>query len=102
MRICVEKGMHRKGTDLFGETSAHRCRTIWWTTYVMDRQMSASLGVPPSISDDDITVELPSYGGSLQKPAAVRVQVKLAQATAKILSSESPQSSRTASFRRTR
>ncbi|KAF7918537.1 uncharacterized protein EAE98_009780 [Botrytis deweyae] len=41
------------------EIREHRNR-LWWTTYVLDRMISSKTGLPVSISDQDITVDLPS------------------------------------------
>ncbi|KAI9148029.1 LOW QUALITY PROTEIN: putative transcriptional regulatory protein [Paramyrothecium foliicola] len=41
------------------ELREHRNR-VWWTAYVFDRMWSSKIGLPASISDDDISVELPS------------------------------------------
>ncbi|KAH7084254.1 fungal-specific transcription factor domain-containing protein [Paraphoma chrysanthemicola] len=37
----------------------HRVR-LWWTAYVLDRICTTKIGLPVSISDDDIQVDLPS------------------------------------------
>ncbi|KAL9093941.1 MAG: hypothetical protein Q9165_003864 [Trypethelium subeluteriae] len=57
----------------------------WWTVYVLDRQMTALMGVPMSLSDDDITAPLPSFAGSLAKQKALDIHIKLARANAAIL-----------------
>ena len=40
----------------------HRTR-LWWTAYILDRTCSSKLGLPASISDDDILVDLPTNDG---------------------------------------
>ncbi|KAF2129404.1 hypothetical protein P153DRAFT_316318 [Dothidotthia symphoricarpi CBS 119687] len=40
----------------------HRTR-LWWTVYVLDRTCASKLGLPSSIADEDILVDLPSSVG---------------------------------------
>ena len=40
----------------------HRIR-LWWSAYVLDRSCASKLGLPVSIADDDILVDLPSGAG---------------------------------------
>lgn len=90
MRMAVEQGMYTDMRSLhLPEQDVERCREIWWTVYVLDRQMTAMMGVPMSLSDDDITAPLPSFGGSGKKQLAMGLHVKLAKANAVILQSKS-------------
>lgn len=41
------------------ELQEHRNR-IWWTAYILDRTWAFALGLPVSIRDEDIDVDLPS------------------------------------------
>ncbi|KAK6072135.1 Proline utilization trans-activator 2 [Seiridium cupressi] len=51
-------GMH---TDMpvaqLGEGHLQRCRKIWWTTYLLHRQMTSLMGEPQSIQDGDILMD---------------------------------------------
>lgn len=40
---------------------------MWWTTYILDRTCTSKIGLPVSIADDDVQVNLPSIeeAGSL-------------------------------------
>jgi proline utilization trans-activator len=85
MRIALAQGMH---TDMpvadLGEPLVQRCRKIWWTVYILDRQMTSLMGLPQNIRDEDITCRLPSFAGSAQRAAALDTQVKLARIYADI------------------
>lgn len=85
MRIAMAQGMH---TDMpvedLGESVVQRCRKIWWTIYVLDRQMSSLMGLPPSYHDDDMTCQLPSFSGSPHRTAALSMHIKLARIYAEI------------------
>ncbi|KAI9677790.1 MAG: hypothetical protein M1822_008102 [Bathelium mastoideum] len=86
LRMAVEQGMHTDMRSLhMSETQVERCREAWWTIYVLDRQMTSLMGVPMSLSDDDITAPLPSFLGSLAKQKALDIHIKLARANAMIL-----------------
>jgi proline utilization trans-activator len=66
-----------------------RCRKVWWTVYVLDRQMSSLMGVPLAIRDEDISASLPTFSGSLQKVLALEIHVQLSRVIAQILNSTS-------------
>jgi proline utilization trans-activator len=71
-----------------GHTLVQRCRKIWWTVYILDRQMTSLMGLPQNIQDDDITCQLPSFSDSAQRTAALEMQIKLARIYADISRSE--------------
>ncbi|RSL59948.1 hypothetical protein CEP54_007027 [Fusarium duplospermum] len=63
------------------ELREHRVR-VWWSVYVLDRFLSSKIGLPRLISDDDISVDLPStnpvlnsgdFGDHLHFVAVVRL-----------------------------
>jgi proline utilization trans-activator len=85
MRIALIQGMH---TDMpienLGESLVQRCRKIWWTVYVLDRQMTGLMGLPQSIRDNDISCQIPTFVGSAQRAAALNMQIKLARIYAEI------------------
>lgn len=78
--------MHDHGLD---EAHVQRCRNVWWTIYILDRQMSSLLGVPLAIRDGDISASLPTFTGSPQKSLALEVHVKLSGMISQILDSKS-------------
>lgn len=41
----------------------HRVR-LWWTAYILDRTCTSKIGLPVSVDDGDIQVNLPSIGGA--------------------------------------
>ncbi|KAF2720209.1 hypothetical protein K431DRAFT_271272 [Polychaeton citri CBS 116435] len=85
-RAAVVEGIHANVQDGHHPPSfIERCREIWWTVYVLDCHMSSLMGVPLSISEQDITAQLPSFDGSIQKSLALGFHVKLAKITAQIL-----------------
>ncbi|KAK5081033.1 hypothetical protein LTR05_008350 [Lithohypha guttulata] len=86
LRLALGEGMHTnmqvEGLD---EQHVQRCRNVWWTVYILDRQMSSLMGVPLAVKDDDITASLPTFHGSLQKTLALELNVKLSGIISRIL-----------------
>ena len=66
------------------EHALERSREIFWTVYILDCHMSALLGVPRTLAEDDLSAQLPNFNGSLQKSIALDMHVKLAKITALI------------------
>jgi proline utilization trans-activator len=89
MRIALIQGMH---TDMpvenLGQPLVQRCRKIWWTVYILDRQMTSLMGLPQSVQDDDISCQVPTFSGSAQQAAALNMQIKLARIYAEIAKSK--------------
>jgi hypothetical protein len=55
-------GLHLNIGDAYltdPELREHRIR-VWWSVYIVDRLLSSKIGLPLLISDDDISVNLPS------------------------------------------
>lgn len=89
MRIAMAQGMHTNmPIENLGEPLVQRCRKIWWTIFILDRQMTSLMGLPQSIRNDDITCQLPNYSGSTQRAAALNMQIKLARIYAEIARSK--------------
>ena len=78
-------GMH---TDMpiadIGDVTVQRCRKIWWTVFILDRQMTSLMGIPQSMRDDEITCRLPTFPTSPQRAAALDMQIKLSRIYADI------------------
>lgn len=71
------------GLDVDG-AHAQKCRRVWWTVYILDRQMSSLMGVPMAISDDEITAPLPASPGDAQRSMALEIQIELCRILAQI------------------
>lgn len=88
--MALGYGMH---TDMpvadLGEHLVQRCRKIWWTVYILDRQMTSLMGLPQSIRDEDAHCQLPVFPASTQRTAGIGMQIKLARIIAEINSSMS-------------
>jgi proline utilization trans-activator len=67
LRLATVMGLHLNIGDAYvpdPELREHRIR-VWWSVYILDRLLSSKIGLPPLISDDDISVDLPSNSHAL-------------------------------------
>ncbi|KAG5661749.1 hypothetical protein KAF25_003988 [Fusarium avenaceum] len=67
LRLATIMGLHMNIGDTYipdPELREHRIR-VWWSVYILDRLLSSKTGLPLSISDDDISVKLPSEVSTL-------------------------------------
>ncbi|GAB1193406.1 hypothetical protein APSETT444_002622 [Aspergillus pseudonomiae] len=77
-RIAQAQGMHTNmSAEHLGDAIVQRCRRIWWTIYILDRQMTSLMGLPQSIRDDQLHHQLPYFPGSPQKAIALSMQIKV-------------------------
>lgn len=85
MRTALAYGMH---TDMpvqrLGEAQVERCRRIWWTVYILDRQMTSLMGLPQSVHDGNIHCQLPVFPESNQRTTTLDMHIKLARVIAEI------------------
>lgn len=89
MRLAMAHGMH---TDMpvgdLGIRNVERCRKIWWTVYILDRQMSSIQGLPQSIDDRFVQAIPPSFSESPEKARTLGMHIKLCRSIAEINSSK--------------
>jgi len=89
LRIALAEGMHTNMEDQgLDETHVQRSRNVWWTVYILDRQMSSLMGVPLAVRDEDITASLPTFSGSVHKSIALELNVKFSRIISHILNSK--------------
>lgn len=79
-------GMHTSmQPNSLNEAFIQRCRRLWWTVVILDRQISTTLGLPIQIRDEDITAPLPSFPDSEKRAAATEIQVGLSRALVQVV-----------------
>ncbi|KAJ5657435.1 uncharacterized protein N7484_001084 [Penicillium longicatenatum] len=87
MRMAMAEGMHTQmPVEYLGEDLVQRCRKIWWTVYILDREMTSLMGLPQSLSDDHVDTLLPAFPGSAQRTAGINMHIKLSRIIAEISS----------------
>lgn len=85
MRVALGQGMHTDmPVDQLGDRIVERSRRIWWTVYILDREMTSLMGLPQSVHDDDIHPALPHFGDSTQRVAALHMQIRLCRSIASV------------------
>lgn len=88
--MAMAEGMHTQmPTEYLGQHVVQRCRKIWWTVYILDREMTSLMGLPQSINDDHVNTQLPTFPECVQRTAAIGMHIKLSRIVAKINSSQS-------------
>ncbi|OAP59708.1 hypothetical protein AYL99_07006 [Fonsecaea erecta] len=86
LRMALENGMHTEMRSQQVDSSLpQRCRKVWWTIYILDRQMSSLMGVPMGIADESISAELPTFPDQPQRATGMSIQIKLSKVLAQIL-----------------
>jgi hypothetical protein len=87
--MAMAEGLHTQmPIEYLGESFVQRCRKIWWTVYIMDREMTSLMGLPQSLNDDHVNALLPTFPGAGQKTAGIGMQIKMSRIIAEINSSE--------------
>ncbi|GKZ32774.1 hypothetical protein AbraIFM66950_002398 [Aspergillus brasiliensis] len=86
IRIAQLEGLHTQlPEDELGYLTVRRCRSLWWSLYILDRQISSSLGLPMTVKDIDITA-LVDPPGAIPEDPTLSLQVRLSQMMSSILS----------------
>ncbi|KAL2414860.1 hypothetical protein ABEF95_006427 [Exophiala dermatitidis] len=85
LRMALFRGMHTElPTEVFGEAQIERARRIWWTIYILDRELSSLMGLPVQISEENIHAKLPSLQ-SATGLAALDIHIKLCRIIARVV-----------------
>lgn len=91
VRLSLASGMHTNmPIDHLGAEALQRRRRIWWTVYILDRQMTSLMGLPQSIEDNQIYHKLPLFPDSPHKVTALSMQIKMCQIIAEVNRSRHP------------
>ncbi|KAJ4269544.1 hypothetical protein NW762_001208 [Fusarium torreyae] len=85
LRHSLNSGMHTEmHSSSLDEAYVQRCRTQFWTVYILERQMVSQLGLPIGISDEAISARFPALPGQPQKLEALKIHVDFCRVLAKI------------------
>ncbi|KAM3497375.1 hypothetical protein MY10362_009274 [Beauveria mimosiformis] len=80
LRLALSQGMH---TDTpphhLDQSLIQRWRRIWWTVYVLDKEMTSLMGLPQALSDEHARSALPTFDGDAFRTAAFLMRIKLSQ-----------------------
>ncbi|CAG8301965.1 unnamed protein product [Penicillium salamii] len=85
MRLAMSHGMHTSmPARELGIDVVERCRKIWWTIDILNRQMTCVQGLPQSIDDKFVQTSLPSFGGCSSKVSTLDMHIKLSRSISDI------------------
>ncbi|RGP62790.1 proline utilization trans-activator [Fusarium sporotrichioides] len=85
LRHGLEHGIHTEmQSSALDKSYVDKCRHMFWTIYILERQMGSLMGLPLSISDDVISARFPAFPGQPEKLEALKIHVDFCRVLAKI------------------
>lgn len=88
LRLAFHDGLHRRlSEDVVDTEFTTRCSNVWWTIYVIDQELTAGLGCPPTIPLNSITMPLPDTESFSMPTKALALRSRLSQINSIIYSS---------------
>ncbi|KAF4468758.1 transcriptional regulatory [Fusarium albosuccineum] len=88
VRLAIALGCslpHDEQQGLSSEVT-HKVR-VWWTAYMLDRRLSAGLGLPTGTDERQMRSEFPRSSAGFQNPLPMMINIQIAQVTGKIMTS---------------
>lgn len=90
--MAMAQGMHtRMPVEDLGYDTVQRCGKIWWTVYILDREMTSLMGLPQSINDRYVQTQLPTFSDQAET-VSLGMHIKLSQIVAEVNSSKTNRS----------
>ncbi|KFZ18747.1 hypothetical protein V501_01024 [Pseudogymnoascus sp. VKM F-4519 (FW-2642)] len=88
VRLAIALGHALPHDEQQGVTSeiSHHTR-VWWTAYMLDRRLSAALGLPMAVDERQIHADLPKASAGFQPPLSLTINIQIARATGEIMTS---------------
>ncbi|KXG45193.1 Transcription factor [Penicillium griseofulvum] len=84
MRIAMAQGMHTNmPVEDLGHDMVQRSGKIWWTIYILDREMTSLMGLPQSINDRYVQTKLPTFADP-SETMSLGMHIKLSQIIAEV------------------
>ncbi|KAJ5039885.1 hypothetical protein NUH16_009678 [Penicillium rubens] len=84
MRIAMAQGMHTSmPVEALGHDMVQRSGKIWWTIYILDREMTSLMGLPQSINDRYVQTQLPTFADP-SETMSLGMHIKLSQIIAEV------------------
>lgn len=83
-RLSISSGLHRESAALaYSYSESQTRKMIWWTLYALELNLSANLGRPSSIHDEEVDISIPVDPGlNLDKyypPGALKATIRTVQ-----------------------
>ncbi|OJJ42155.1 hypothetical protein ASPZODRAFT_20750 [Penicilliopsis zonata CBS 506.65] len=87
LRLALHDGLHRGlSDDVMDRDLASRCCNTWWTVYVLDQELTASLGCPPAVPLNSITAPLPDTRSASLPAKALTLRTRLSRLASSVSS----------------
>ena len=84
----MAQGMHTNmPVDDLGHDMVQRCSKIWWTIYILDREMTSLMGLPQTINDRYVQTQIPVFADPTET-ISLGMHIKLSQILAEVNSSK--------------
>ncbi|KAK4500752.1 hypothetical protein PRZ48_008942 [Zasmidium cellare] len=84
LRLAYVEGLHLQiPEDIVDPGFAARCHKAWWVVYVLDREMTVTMGCPNHLSENEISAPLPAAQESQLLAHGFGLRVRLAKLMAK-------------------
>ncbi|QQK41562.1 Fungal transcriptional regulatory protein, N-terminal [Penicillium digitatum] len=84
IRIAMAQGMHTSmPVEDLGHDMVQRSGKIWWTIYILDREMTSLMGLPQSINDRYVQTQLPTFADP-SETMSLGMHIKLSQIIAEV------------------
>ncbi|KAJ4124519.1 hypothetical protein NW754_000217 [Fusarium falciforme] len=86
--MALQTGIHTEmKSQYLDEKYVQRCRLVWSTLYILERNMASLLGVPLLVADEYISTPYPVCSRNKQRTATLEIQLKISKILSKIHSS---------------
>ncbi|KAJ3520570.1 hypothetical protein NM208_g13653 [Fusarium decemcellulare] len=86
LRLALHDGLHRRIPEDIGPGLIAVCRNAWWGVYVLDQEITATLGCPSAVPQGDITTPLPDAVSSEVSAKALSLRTRLSRLVSNISS----------------
>ncbi|RKL12005.1 hypothetical protein BFJ68_g8126 [Fusarium oxysporum] len=84
MQVLCCAALYLQSVDHIQQAYRLRSRHMFWTLYILERQLISLLGLPLSIADETISARFPDFPGQPQKLEALKIHVDFCRVLAKI------------------
>lgn len=86
MRMALIEGLHHPLPTELEPKLADRWNSIWWSVYILDHKFSASVGIPSSVRDENVTAPLWDPMSCDKEKIGISLHVKVTQVISRVLS----------------
>ncbi|KAM0424429.1 hypothetical protein ACHAPT_010350 [Fusarium lateritium] len=83
--VALQTGMHTEmKSQYLDEKYVQRCRLVWSTIYILERNMACLLGVPMMVAEEYISTPFPICPRNKQRTTTLEIQIKISKILSKI------------------